>query len=120
MRLGPPGGTANPDFSRESTNPISDPALGFRNQNSGVERNSHNEILCCGFLSTLIQDLQDLYTKTASSPVSPSNSKWRKAILQLTKDEGSSYTKYVSIINELRHRGAESESFKEILKILEE
>lgn len=103
LRLGPP-----PDPS-----PISDPALGLR-------EDFHNETLCRGFLSSLIKDLKYLYAKTASSSVSPSDSKWKKAILQLTKDKGSSYTKYVSIINDLEKRGAESESFKEILKILEE
>ena len=112
LRLGPPGATSN-------SSPISDPLLEERNQNEGVERNFHNETLCRGFLSTLIQDLRELYKETASSPVSPSDSKWKKAILILTKDKGSSYTKYVYILNDLQKRGAESESFQEILRILE-
>lgn len=94
LRLGPPGETANPS-------PISDPALGAlesfqkeQNEDEGVERDFHNDTLCSGFLSTLVQDLNDLSKRTISSPVSPSNSKWRKAILKLTKDKGSSYTKY--------------------------
>lgn len=103
LRLGPPA----------APSPISDPALGLQ---EGAY--FHNETLCRGFLSTLIQDLKDLYAKTASSSVSPSDSQWKKAILQLTKDKGSSYAKYVSIINDLQNRGAESDSFKEILKIL--
>jgi len=36
----------------------------------------------------------------------------------MTKDEGC--TRYMSIIDDLERNGAESDSFKEILKILEE
>ena len=132
LRLGPPGGTANPDLSPKPKrgNPISDQALQAwenflkkksRNPSTEAEEsNFHNETLCSGFFSTLLEDVKTLYKETASSQVSPSDSKWKKVILKLTSDKGPSYTKYVDIINDLNKRGAESESFKEILKILEE
>ncbi|KAL5758356.1 hypothetical protein ACOSP7_020967 [Xanthoceras sorbifolium] len=132
LRLGPPGGTANPDFllSGKEAIQISDQALQawqtfLRKKETSTEAeevNFHNETLCSGLFSALREEVKivlQLYNEMTPSQVSPSNSKLKKVILLLTKDKGSSYKKYINIIQDLHQKGAENDSFKEILKILE-